>query len=219
MERLSHDMNSLLASILGYASLVADHHLYGPDVDLEACGQTIVKQTTRLQRMVADAMTITRITENKLDLNLNPICLGTLLQAAVAEARERSGREISFTDESEGCPVPVDPFYLREAFNNLLDNALKFSAPGTPVEIGLKIDKASQRAEIRLEDYGAGIAAADLPRLFQPFGRILCEKTWAIPGNGLGLYIAREFVVRHNGEITVQSQLDHGSIFTISLPL
>ena len=219
MERLSHDMSSLLASILGYASLVADHNLGGPDVNLEVCGQKIVKQTTRLQKLVADAMAITRITENQLDLTLAPIRLGALLQAAVAEAREQSGREIDYRDESGGCPVPADPLRLREAFNNLLDNALKFSAPGAPVQVSIKINKAGGRAEVRVEDHGIGIAAADLPRLFQPFGRIYSEKTWAITGNGLGLYIAGEIVARHNGKISVQSLPDQGTAFTINLPL
>ncbi len=219
MEHLSHDMSSLLASISGYASLVADPNLCGSEVNLEACGKIIVKQASRLQRMVTDAMTIIRIAENKLDLVLTPIRLGTLLQAAVAEAREQNGREIIFRDESEGRRVTADPLRLCEAFNKLLDNALTFSDPGTSVEVSYKLNETSGWAEIRLEDHGIGIAAADLPRLFQPFGRIYSEKTRAIPGNGLGLYIAGEIVAQHHGKITVQSQPGQRTVFTINLPL
>jgi signal transduction histidine kinase len=219
MERLSHDMSSLLASISGYASLVADPNSFESEINLEACGKIIVKQASRLQRMVTDAMTITRITENKLDLALTPILLGTLLQATIAEASEQNGREITFQDESEGRRVTADPLRLCEAFDKLLDNALKFSDPSTSIEVNYRLNETSGCAEIWLEDHGIGIAEADLPRLFQPFGRIYSEKTWAIPGNGLGLYIAGEIVARHHGKITVQSQPNQGAVFIINLPL
>jgi signal transduction histidine kinase len=218
MERITHDMSSLLASILGYASLVADTDLRCSDANLEVYGKVIVKQTLRLQRMVEESMTVTRIAENRLDMVLNPVRLEALLKAVVSEAREQSGREICFHDEGVAHIVLADSLCLGEAFNQIIDNAFKFSAPGAPVEIRIAKDETNTRVEIRVEDHGIGIDEADLSHLFRPFGRICNDQTRSLPGNGLGLYIAREIVIAHQGEIVVQSRPGQGSVFSIFLP-
>jgi signal transduction histidine kinase len=218
MERLCHDMRSLLASILGYATLVAEPDLHPPEANLGPYGQVIVKQTLRLQRMVEDAVTITHITENRLDLALTPIQLSPLISAVACEAREQSGRNISYCDDERTWIVRADPLRLGEVITKVIDNAIKFSQPGAPIEIDITNDDAKKWVEIRVEDHGIGIAEADIARLFRPFGRIYNDQTRTIPGNGLGLYIVREIVAAHQGEVTLQSQIGMGSVFTISLP-
>jgi two-component system phosphate regulon sensor histidine kinase PhoR len=218
MERLCHDANSILASIMGYANLVADPGLRNPDADLEPYGQVIVRQTLRLQSLVENALMVTRISENQLGIELCSIHVGPLLKAVVAEARTQSGREISYIDRDRSEVVLADPLCLSEAFAKIIDNALKFSSPDSLVEISLAPDETNDRVIVCVEDHGIGIAQTDLARLYSRFGRICNGQTRAIPGNGLGLYVAGKIIEAHHGEIWVKSEPGQGSIFVISLP-
>jgi len=113
--------------------------------------------------------------------------------------------------------VEVDRGRLLTILTNLIENAIKYSPAGGPVKVGIGVRDGM--AEVTVRDKGLGIAAADLPRLFSRFGRIVTADNSNIPGTGLGLYFARELARMQGGEITVRSQEGAGSAFTISLPL
>ncbi len=217
-EKLAHDMNSVLASIQGYAELAAAA-LLQPGADLEKIGSVLSRQTLRLGEMIADAITATRIYEDRLEIVYRPVHLGPLLASLVKEASQQSGRSVAFQDLLAQSFISGDSLRLREAFSKILDNALKFSAPGSPVQVAIGRDSTQNVAEVRIEDRGIGIAEADLPALFRPFGRIRNEHTKGISGNGLSLYIARAIIEAHRGQITLHSQTGQGTTVLVTLPL
>lgn len=120
----------------------------------------------------------------------------------------------------EEVMVPGSPYYLRQVVNNLLDNALKFSASGSRVAVEVRADSPGRRALLRITDTGIGIAAEDLPRIFERFYRSNKSRSPddGPRGHGLGLSICQAIIMALQGEIHVQSTPGQGSCFTVLLP-
>ena len=126
---------------------------------------------------------------------------------------------VSFTVECVEVETAGDAAHVRQVVNNLVDNAVKFNRPGGRVDVAVGVDAG--QAVLRVADTGRGIAAADLPRVFERFFRT--EKSRSRyserPGNGLGLSICEAVVTALQGTIGVESELGRGSVFTVRLPL
>lgn len=112
--------------------------------------------------------------------------------------------------------VQADREKLRMVIDNLLDNAGKYSPPGSELTVTLR--KTPAGIAVAVTDPGVGIAKKDLPKLFKKFSRLYNPRTDAVGGSGLGLYLARELVHMHKGTLLVSSRLGEGSTFTITLP-
>jgi len=113
-------------------------------------------------------------------------------------------------------PIHADKEKLTASLLNLLGNAVKYTPSG---QVRLIAEQLGAILEIRVEDTGIGIAREDLPQLFDRFFRADDERVQNIEGNGLGLPFAREVVTLHNGQLSVESELNQGSKFIIRLPL
>jgi signal transduction histidine kinase len=116
---------------------------------------------------------------------------------------------------AQGISVHADATRLAQVFDNLLINAVKY-APGAQVIVTL--DVAGNEAHVKVRDTGPGISPEHMERLFQRFYRVPSTST-SVRGTGLGLYICRQLVNAHNGEITVESRLGEGTTFHIYLPI
>lgn len=218
LAKVVHKFRSPLASIVGYTELMSNPALRPVDADLESYARVVSQQAKRLVQMVEQVMSAVRIDDDQLDPIMAPVRLGPLLEEVVADAKQRSRREIIFEDGLGQALIMGDTLYLRQVFWNLIDNALRFSRPEMPVEVTLRQAQAPDRIEIRVADQGIGITEANLPILFTRFGRIYNEHTRNLAGSGLGLYIAKCIVDQHLGEITVHSQPGQGSTFVVTLP-
>ena len=115
--------------------------------------------------------------------------------------------------------VEADRERIAMILTNLLDNAVKYSPGGGDIDVECHADIAPGIAEVTVVDNGLGIAESDMPRLFTRFGRIVTPATAAIPGTGLGLYLAREITRMHCGELTASSIVGKGTSFKLTLPL
>jgi signal transduction histidine kinase len=113
--------------------------------------------------------------------------------------------------------IRVQPLLLGQLLDNLVDNALKYSEPGTPVTVSLGQELGI--ALLRVEDEGCGIAPADLPHIFEPFYRSAGARRLGRSGVGLGLAMVRRIAASFGGSITAESEPGHGSRFTLRLPL
>jgi signal transduction histidine kinase len=219
LEMLSHELRSSMASIVGYATLLADRSAQPSAAGAAHYADIIVKQAWRMNQILESIVTAARVEEGRLELDRTPLRLRNLVVAVIDEIRQQSKREILFEDTLSLSVCVADPLRLREAFTNLIENALKYSGPETVVRVILQPAGENLYAEIIVQDQGIGIAEEELPLLFKRFGRIKKPQTRGIPGNGLGLYIVKHIVDSHGGSITVRSRPGLGTAFVVRLPL
>lgn len=229
LSHLYHEGNTLLASILGYGSMIADPSLRPDDANLEEYGQIIVDQARSTAGLLEDFTMAARIEGGLYAPTMRPVRLAPLLETLAGELAEQSGREIALSraventtirpDAVRADAVRADALSLEKALRKILENALKFSPPGSPVCVSLDRDEIARHVLVRIQDQGAGIPVDEMATLFQPFARGKQEAARRMPGYGLGLYIANAIVRAHQGKINVQSAPGQGAIFTITLPL
>jgi signal transduction histidine kinase len=152
-------------------------------------------------------------------MTARPVEIGRLLREVVAttEATAPSGVHVEMTLAESLPAVAGDEAALRRAFQNLIGNAIKYGANGGWIGIGAT--PTSSTLDINVSDRGIGIAAADQPRIFDPFYRAADVVAAQIQGAGLGLSLVKRIVEAHGGRITLKSAVGQGSTFTVSLPI
>lgn len=174
----------------------------------------------RLRRLVADLLNVSRIeTGRKFNLEKKPTDIATMIRSVAAESSATAGQRRVTLDVSkipDGLLRDVDEHKIREVFTNLVGNAIKYSAEGGRVEIG--VARAGKKAgAIYVKDGGIGIPAEQQDKIFQKFFRasnVEAKKE----GTGLGLYLAKAIVEKHGGSIWFESQEGKGTTFYVALP-
>ena len=176
----------------------------------------IDEETDRLSLLVSDAVRMAQIDAGKIRLERRRVGIRELCEGALAHFGERlEGRTLSNSIGGELPLVLVDKDLIQLALRQLIDNALKYSAPASPLEISAQAE--GDRVLILLRDRGPGIPEKYLDRIFEKFYRKDSGKQH-IPGSGLGLHIAREIVRAHGGDLWAKSEPGHGSEFCMALP-
>jgi signal transduction histidine kinase len=220
---IAHDLRSPLASILGYAAFLSDPTVQLPEAERNRYCNIIAEQAQEMAGMLDGLLTAAQIDAGQLGLEVVPVPLGALMAALVAEVRQSSQREIILADSLSGpgtiSRVMGDALGLRQAFLNLVENAIKYSPPQTPIHIILRPSETPGLAECIVADEGIGIAETEMALLFRRFGRIKNGQTQGIRGRGLGLYISKYIIQRLDGQIQVESQPNRGARFIVTLPL
>jgi len=214
---VSHDLRAPLTYIRGYATMLM---MVG---DLNSKQQDYVQRMLegieQMSSLITDLLNLRRI-EAGVGVRQEPFLLGLALLETVDTMRSRAGSKgIALRLlPSQGSPVVVgDSTLLRQAMGNLIDNAIKYTPSGGMVTVSLEV--ADAEALIRVSDTGIGIAPEDQVRLFEKFHRVKRRETGSVRGTGLGLALVKSIVDRHKGHVWVESILNQGSTFTISLPL
>ncbi|WP_082218276.1 sensor histidine kinase [Kamptonema formosum] len=178
--------------------------------------QTALEETARLSRLIQDLLELGRLEAGVLPLQEQPVSLQQLLNRCVLamESRMRAaspGFELDVPDvEFKG-----DPERLLQAFLNVLDNAIKYSAPDSEVFVSGSVGGGF--VAVQIQDWGAGISEADFPHLFEQF--YTADRSRKGSGTGLGLAIAQPIVEAHGGKIAASSSARKGATSTIRLPL
>jgi two-component system sensor histidine kinase SenX3 len=135
----------------------------------------------------------------------------------VRNSAEPRAIEVKVDEPLDDVSIVGDPRQLVSAVANLIDNAVKYSDSGSPVEVRTRVDGGW--VEIEVEDHGIGIPSRDLDRIFERFYRVDRARTRATGGTGLGLAIVRHAANNHDGTVRVRSQEGEGSTFTLVLPI
>jgi two-component system, OmpR family, sensor histidine kinase KdpD len=177
----------------------------------------IDEETDKLNRLVGEAVEMGQLEAGlfKLDLHLHSI--QEALQPALADAKASiENHPMEILVPSDLPAVPMDAERIREVLMHLLDNAGKYSAPGTPIKVTAEVK--SGRLVISVADRGAGIDSLEQALIFEKFYRGGVQR-YTAPGTGMGLAIAKVIMEAHRGKIGVVSQLGSGSVFSISLPI
>jgi signal transduction histidine kinase len=191
---------------------------------MQQYGQLIRKQTRQLHEMIEQTLEYAAIQSRQQLYDLQPVqinaLLDELLQVNQPLLAER-GFQLQADIPDELPAVQADAAALRRALQNLLNNALKYSGDSRWIGLQARCANHSQPAELILsiKDRGLGIAAADLPHIFEPFYRGSEVRAAQIHGNGLGLSLVQNIVHAHGGKLKVESQPNQGSTFSIYLPL
>jgi two-component system sensor histidine kinase SenX3 len=210
------------------------HELRTPIGALSALAEAIAggsesEVTAQLaDRMVRESERLARIVEDLLDLSLleaqerggrEPLPVSALVSDAIDQVRgaaETSGIAIDASSLPADLRIECDRRQVVSAIFNLLDNAVKYSEPGQPVEV--TAERRGDRAAIAVRDHGMGIPSRDLERIFERFYRVDRARSRQTGGTGLGLAIVRHTAQAHGGEVTVESHEGEGTTFTLMLP-
>jgi PAS domain S-box-containing protein len=176
------------------------------------------QELKRIRGMVEELMTLAQMDSWKYQLEVGPANMTTIIQTAIesVEAKaQRFGIKIYFDDAGEHrCVCDVQKLY--QVFLNLLDNAIKYSDSGARVDVEIEEDDST--LTVRIRDTGVGIPKEELSQLFERFYRVDKDRSRATGGSGLGLAISRQIVEMHGGSISVESEVDVGSVFEVRLP-
>ena len=180
----------------------------------------ILEEAERTSQVVDSLMLLARADASKETLECVPVDAGSVVRGAAEQgkrlARSR-GVEFSLKAPSEFVPIQGDPEALRRALLILLDNAAKYTGRGGSIEVGL--EERGNEAVAYVSDTGIGIAASDIPHIFDRFWRADKARSREQGGAGLGLSIAKWIVEMHGGVISVQSEPGKGSVFEIRVPI
>ncbi len=179
--------------------------------------ETLHKHATRMSDLVSNISDLSAIESGQVELTLKPLKLRSVVADVVALVESRQATtEISFsTSIPDSIIVLADRTRLDQILYNLIDNAVKFNMPGGSVTVSA--EENNDRVTISIEDTGTGIAASDLPRVFERLYRGDKSRSRKTEGTGLGLAIVKHLVHAHGGELLVVSEMGHGSRFTFSI--
>lgn len=180
--------------------------------------RVINEQVTRLNNMILGLLDASRLEQGQLQVVRAPLDICQLIRSVIEEGRVTDPeRIITLNCPPEALLVNGDSVRLEQVMNNLLQNAIKYSSPSTPIEV--TVTQETNRVAVTFQDHGIGIPQAALPQLFQRFYRADNVHTTQISGTGIGLYVVKEIVTLHGGSVDVDSTEGVGSRFTVYLPL
>lgn len=218
---VSHEFRTPLAVISGYVETLVEGGLEDRELTDKALS-TIRKHCDRLNLLIEDLLTISRLEHRDLRLQLTRVEIRDLFQRTL-DAQEASIREhralVKIEIHPQAAWVEADPWRLEQVISNLLQNALRYGSPegGVPC-ITLASHPHQEKVEISCRDQGPGIPLADQPHIFERFYRVHKDRSRNAGGTGLGLSIVRNIALAHGGEAHVESQPGHGARFCIRLP-
>lgn len=216
LSNVSHELRTPLTGILGSAQNLRDGIAGGLTREQREYVQMIEKDSGRLIRVVNELLEWGRLQAGQIQLQREAVAIGPMLDEVFMAVRPAAqGRGVELEHEAgEAARVEADADKLKQILINLVDNAVKFSPPGTRVRVKARGDTAGLRIDV--DDEGPGIAAEDLPHVFDRFYR--GRNAEAAAGSGLGLAIAKNLARLHGGDIGLQSKPGCGSTFTLNLP-
>lgn len=214
LDAIAHEFKTPLTSIKAAStSLVSDAGLLPHARELATI---IDEEADRLSQLVTEAVRMSQIDAGTVRLDRTPMQIGELVERVLNQLKPRTeGREVRVGIDAGLPSVMADPDLMSLVLRQLLDNALKYSPPGSPLEI--TGESKDGRVVLRIHDHGAGIPQRERERIFEKFYRWQATASH-IPGTGLGLYIAREITRAHGGDVWVEGETGSGSVFCVALP-
>ena len=216
----SHQLRTPATAVKQYIGMVL--HGYAGELDdkLRKFLETAYQSNERQLKIVDDLLKVARLDAGHITLHKATTDLVALLREIIADQAETIAikqQQITLDAAEPAIFVALDGDNIRMVFENLIDNACKYSEEGSPIRIGLS--STDGWVICTIEDKGIGISPSDQKKLFQKFSRIDDSFTYAPNGSGLGLYWAREIVKLHRGDIRLKSKKGVGSTFEVRLPV
>ncbi|MCR4277517.1 MAG: ATP-binding protein [Candidatus Berkelbacteria bacterium] len=215
----SHELNTPLAAIEGYLSMVLDEGLGKVDPKAKEYLNRAYDSSKRLAELILDLLNVSRIEQGRLKMKFTKTNFASLVDSVIKELQLKADTKKLYlkleTSKTELPETYCDPDRIREVFVNLIGNSIKFTDKGG---ITIKLSKPDDHIRAEVVDTGRGIAAEDQPKLFQKFSQVKREID-EHQGTGLGLYISKNFVELHKGRIGVTSEQGKGATFFFEIPI
>lgn len=214
----AHELKTPITSLKAYAQLLRRKPVDEiPPQLVKNALDTIDRQATQLTVLVNDLLDVSRVETGHLDLRLQPLDLSELMCNVARQLATTSTEHVVEVLPSKPVMVCADPSRIEQVAVNLLTNALKYSPDGG--RIAVSVQGRDGEAVASFADEGIGIPPDKLPHIFDRFYQAHATATYSYGGMGIGLYISREIISRHGGNIWVQSEEGKGSTFSFSLPM
>ena len=216
----AHELRTPLATIRGYLELMAYKMGKSAPAIVTNYLNKSLRGTTELSGLIANLLDVTHIERGSLVLNFQKVDIAVELQQAVRDASinaQEKNITLSYDGAVQGCPVIADQIGLHEVINNLLTNAIKYTEPNGRISVSLF--RQGDHYSVSFKDSGIGISKQALPNLFTKFYRVNAGLNSGSTGTGLGLFIAKSIVERHEGTISVVSEEGVGSTFMFTIPV
>lgn len=215
---VSHELKTPLTAIRGYTEMLQSGALEDPDTARNFVN-VIMRNTEQMQEMVQDLLQLSKLEAGRLQIVQEELSVPDILAEAMThfQVRIREKKLECIVQCTDFGVIRSDVRMLTHIVNNLLDNAIKYSHEGDCLKVA-----ASRNKEfwiLQVSDTGIGIAAGELPRVFERFWRADRSRTRATGGTGLGLAIVKQLVTQLRGTVTVTSKEGKGSTFTVRLPV
>jgi signal transduction histidine kinase len=212
---ISHELNTPLGFIKGYATTLLRDDITWDEVTRREFLTIIDEEADRLRELIDNLLDSSRLQSGTLHMHFQPVRLDSLLRDISLRAHSRNDSlQIGLDIKQSNIRCQADPTRIAQVMENLLSNAAKY-APGSLVNITLEV--LSENVHIAVVDHGPGIAPEHIDHIFKRFYRVP-EQAASVRGTGLGLYICRQIIRAHGGQITVESRLGEGTTFHIYLP-
>ena len=216
---ISHELRTPLGAILIWSQLLRNEQM--DEAGMARALGMIERSTKTLTKLIDDLLDVSRIIAGKLRLEVRPVQLGPVVEAALEAAQpdaEAKSLRIERRIDAKPLTVSGDPVRLQQVVGNLLSNAIKFTPEGGRLE--LRLEATGTHARIMVTDTGSGISPDFLPYIFERFRQADSTSTRRNKGLGLGLAISRHLVELHGGTIEASSPGEgQGSTFTVTVPL
>ncbi len=218
VSNVSHELKTPLSSI----KVLTESLIFQEDVPVEMYKEffsDINSEVDRLNNIISDLLTLVRLDQREIPMNITSVNLNDLAQATLKRLLPLSKRkEIQLIYEShKEVMVEVDEVKLTLALSNLIENSIKYTPDGGEVKVTMQSDL--QDAFIIVQDTGIGIAKEEQAKIFERFYRTDKTRNRQTGGTGLGLSITYKTIIMHNGSIQVESEEGKGSTFTVQIPL
>ncbi len=216
---LSHEIKTPLTAIKGFVETLQQGKVEKKQEKERFLG-IIQKHVDRLDAIIEDLLALSRIEQedDKKEIQFESVKIADVFQAAIQLCRPKAEKQnihINLDCEKDTTAL-LDPALIEQAVVNLLDNAIKFSEPGSTIHV--KSHHQGNEMILSVQDQGIGIAQKHLPRLFERFYRVDKARSRSMGGTGLGLAIVKHIAQAHGGHVTVDSKLGEGSHFSIHIP-
>jgi len=220
LRNVSHEFRTPLTVIKGYAEFLMETGSPGPE-GLKDVMRILVESCDRVIDLVDTLLEVSRVEQEEAEriLEVQTLDLKELAAASlepVRPAAERKGVALDLEFTADSLEMEGDRGLLRQVVRKLVDNAVKYSPPGARVAVRGRA--RGDELALEVEDWGIGIAEEHLPRIFEKFYMVDGGVTRRLGGTGVGLYLVRQIVRLHHGEVDVQSLPGQGSVFSVRLP-
>ncbi len=215
----SHELRTPLSTLIGYTETLREQ---ADDIDpatRERFLSVVHDEARRMQRVVEDLISLSRIEAEKFTAPTDAVLLQPLVGQAVDSVRRMADERGSKILCDLGADLPAiaaDRSQILQLLDNLIANALRYGEPGTPVTVSARADGAM--VLLSVADEGEGIAPEHLPRVTERFYRIDTSRSRSLGGTGLGLSIVKHIVERHRGRLSIKSEVGVGTTIQVFLP-